>query len=176
MGGTWKGVALAVVFVAGCGGGGEVARRRPRMVAHVTVPPAPRAERRAELRTGPMQVGGLTGSLSAYEVREALEPRGEELAACFARQSRRLRGLGGRLEMAFHVSAEGRVETVRAIDSTLGHRDVERCVLGVAASTRFPRPHGGAADFTWPLELEPPDGVSEPVTLDPSRVESVVRR
>jgi hypothetical protein len=43
----------------------------------------------------------------------------------------------------------------------------------VAAETRFPPPQGGGgADFTWPLELDPP---SHPVTWDPSRVERVVR-
>jgi TonB family protein len=168
-------------MTAGCGGGAtEVVRHRPRparrMVARVEIPPPPR-QREVEVHAGPMRVAGITGSLTPYEVREALEERGADLGACFMRQSRRLRGLGGRMEIAFHVDGQGRVEWARTIDSTIGHRQVERCVLSVASRTQFPRPHGGgAADFTWPLEMEPPDGVSEPLTWDPSRVEGVVRR
>jgi TonB family protein len=174
-------IAAAVTLggVIGCGGGAEVAvRRRPRLVARVDVPPPPmRRQQQVEVHSGRMQVAGLTGSLTPYEVREALEERGEAFGGCFMRQARRLRGLGGRITMAFHVDAQGRVQWARAIDSTIGHRQVERCVVSVAAQTQFPRPHGGgAADFTWPLELDPPDGVSEPTTWDPSRVSGVVRR
>jgi TonB family protein len=172
---------LALIGIGGtmvaCGGsatsGQRVQQPRRRMVAHVSAP-APRTRAPdARVRSGRMAVAGLTGSLSPYEVREALEPRAEEFGACFVRASRRLRGLGGRIQLAFHVDATGRVETVRAADSTIGHRAVERCLLEVAAETRFPRPQGGEADFSWPLEM---DSVSEPTTWDPSRIDGVVRR
>lgn len=177
-GGTRAGVMLALIGIAGalvgCGGGAAAVRSpRRQMVAHVNAP-APRTRAPdARVRSGRMAVAGLTGSLSPYEVREALEPRSEDFGACFARASRRLRALGGRIQLAFHVDAEGRVETVRAADSTIGHRAVERCVLDVAAATQFPRPQGGEADFSWPLEM---DSASEPATWDPSRIDGVVRR
>jgi hypothetical protein len=37
----------------------------------------------------------------------------------------------------------------RAIDSTIGHRQVERCAVSVAAQTQFPPARWRCADFTW---------------------------
>jgi len=122
-----------------------------------------------------MQTRGLTGSLQADEVRRALAPRYGEFAGCFSARAARFPMLAGRVTLTFHVAVDGRVARVHPIDSTVGHRDVERCIVGVAASVRFPRPHGGEADFTWPLEMDPPDGVREAITWDPGRVSHVVR-
>src|SRR5688500_4412379 len=86
------GIGLALSGIAGglvaCGGSAAVQRPRPRhgrMVAHVSAP-APRTRAPdARVRSGRMHVAGLTGSLSPYEVREALEPRAEDFGACFMR-------------------------------------------------------------------------------------------
>jgi TonB family protein len=123
-----------------------------------------------------METQGLTGSLSTAAVRGAIEPRLDDFAICFARHGRRLRTLGGRIELKFTIATDGRVDDVHAIDSTVGHRAVERCVVDVAADVRFPRPQGGVAEARWPLELDPPEHLRHPVTWDPGRVRGVVRR
>jgi len=123
-----------------------------------------------------MSVAGLNGTLAPDEVEQALAPRATEFGRCFTPHMRRLRTLGGRILLAFHVGRDGHVMRVYGSDSTVGHREVERCVMGVAAETQFPAPHGGEADFSWPLELDPPNGVRLPITWDPSRVAGVVRR
>jgi hypothetical protein len=121
-----------------------------------------------------MRTAGLTGSLSTGEVREALAPRERDFGACFSQVGRGLQRLvGGRIELSFRVAADGSVLWARPVDSTLGNRRVERCLRTVAEATRFPQPHGGHADFTWPLEL---DATREPSTLDPSHVAGTVRR
>jgi hypothetical protein len=122
-----------------------------------------------------MQTRGLTGSLATDEVSGALAPKHEAFARCFATRTRRLPMLAGRVTLAFRVAIDGRVAQVHPIDSTVGHREVERCIVDVAASVRFPRPHGGTADFVWPLEMDPPRGVREAVTWDPGRVRRIVR-
>ena len=165
-------IVLVAVLCSACGG--EVSSARPSRTARASAPSRLAPASPAAVST--METRGLTGSLSTIEVRRALEPRLEAFGGCFAPHTRRLRALGGRLELRFEVAVDGHVTKVQPIDSTVGHRDVERCVLEVAAATRFPRPHGGEAQFTWPLELDPPDHIRHPVTWDPSRVRGVVRR
>jgi hypothetical protein len=163
-------LAVLILSAIACGGGTTAVQRpaaRPRAKTSVVGSPL-------RLDPGRMFTTGLTGSLSTGEVREALAPRDAEFSACFTQ----LRGhmqprVGGRIELAFRVDADGRVMWARPVDSTLGNRRVERCLLEVAAATEFPAPHGGYADFTWPLEL---DASSEPASLDPSRVAGAVRR
>jgi len=123
-----------------------------------------------------METQGLTGSLSPQEANAALVDHLEAFAACFTPHTRRLRTLGGRLLLKFHIAVDGTVSKVRPIDSTVGHREAERCAMDVAAAVQFPRPHGGEAEVTWPLLLDPPDDVLHPVTWDPTRVESVLDR
>lgn len=168
---------LLLIATAGCGGSApRTAPAEPIVRNARPLTAASRADERPREEPQEMHTSGLTGSLTANEVHRALIPRAQDFGACFAAPGRRLRTLGGRIELAFHVRTDGTVGSVRAVDSTVGHRTVERCVLEVAAETRFPRPHGGEADFNWPLELDPPDNVRHPITWDPSEVDRVVRR
>ena len=172
-------VVLVSLLLSACGGA-EAARRAPARSAGVATPPsgsvAQRAERTRTLAPSSMETRGITGSLSTVDVERALSRRFEDFGACFAQHGRRLRTLGGRIQLAFHVARDGSVLSVRATDSTIGHRQVERCIVDVAAATDFPPPQGGGdADFSWPLELDPPEHVRHPDTWDPSRVARVVR-
>ncbi len=160
-------LSLFVGATLGCGAAPDTTHHVARAVPQAM--PARRVERAT------MQTRGLTGSLATDEVREALRPKHESFARCFASEAVRLPMLAGRVTLAFHVGTDGRVAHVHPIDSTVGHREVERCIVDVAASVRFPRPHGGAADFNWPLEMDPPVGVREAITWDPGRVRRVVR-
>jgi hypothetical protein len=54
--------------------------------------------------------------------------------------------------MRFRVATDGSVRSVWPTASELGDRATERCLLGVAAATQFPKPHGGEAEFDWSLE------------------------
>lgn len=172
-------LVLALVLAA-CGGSTPTRARttvrtaRPVTLASVETAPEPVREERDEPAFA-MQTFGLTGSLSTIAVQDAIAPHLEELGACFMRHGRRLRTLGGRIALAFHIRADGTVGTVHASDSTIGHRAVERCILDVARAIRFPRPQGGEADASYPLEMDPPEHVRGPVTWDPSEVAWVVR-
>lgn len=163
-------LALALLCGAGCGASAPAARTTLPRARRAAVAPPMRAEPRPV-----MQTFGLTGSLASDEVRHSLAGSENDFAGCFTRESARLPALGGRVTLSFHVAVDGRVARVHPVESTVGHRDVERCVTDVAQRIRFPRPHGGEADFTWPLEMDPPLGVREPITWDPSRVRSLVR-
>jgi hypothetical protein len=104
-------------------------------------------ERQTEL-----SVSGLLGTLSSTEIKRALDPHMPEFARCLGRYAEELPWLSGQLHMAFRVGVDGRVRRVFPAQSDLGDRNTERCLLEVAAATRFPAPHGGEAEFTWSVE------------------------
>lgn len=112
-----------------------------------------------------MMVSGLRGTLSQPEIQNALEPKLPKLLRCVQQRLSTLEVLSGTITFAFQVATNGNVVAVSPSSSTLGDRDAERCMLEVAAGTRFPPPHGGDAEFTWPLEVPLDPEVRPPVEL-----------
>ncbi|HEX5660413.1 MAG TPA: AgmX/PglI C-terminal domain-containing protein [Polyangiales bacterium] len=118
-----------------------------------------------------LAVSGLLGTLSQLEIQNALEPRLPKFLRCATQRRAQLDVLAGTLTMRFNVAVDGSVDHVQPAESTLGDREAERCMLEVATATHFPAPHGGEAEFRWPLELPPDAEVRPPVELlpDPAR-------
>ncbi|MDB4991279.1 MAG: hypothetical protein JWN04_6457 [Myxococcaceae bacterium] len=112
-----------------------------------------------------VSVSGLHGTLSQEEIRGALEPRLPKFLRCAAARLSELEVLSGSLTLSFHVAVNGSVASVSPNQSSLGDRATERCMLEVAQTTHFPAPHGGEADFTWPLELPLASDVRAPAAL-----------
>jgi hypothetical protein len=112
-----------------------------------------------------LAVSGLRGTLSQEEIRRALEPKLPRFLRCAAARLGELEVLSGSLTFSFHIALNGSVAAAQPSQSTLGDRATERCMLEVAEATRFPPPHGGEADFTWPLELPLDPEVRAPVEL-----------
>ncbi|MEM9189797.1 MAG: AgmX/PglI C-terminal domain-containing protein [Myxococcota bacterium] len=121
-----------------------------------------------------LQIQGLMGTLSAMEIRRGLDPRMPRFIQCFQQRYDELEMLGGEVNLSFRVAVNGSVRWVYPSASTIGDRETERCLLSVAEGTRFPEPHGGEAEFSWPLAIDPPEDVRPPFNWDATRVESVV--
>lgn len=168
-------ILCALLLPAGCASAPAPVSRTTLAQSHSrTEPAAPREEHEPP---AVMMISGLHGSLSTVEAQGALAPRMEAFAACFHEHGGRIRGLGGEVRLHIHVAADGSVRAAYPEDSTVGHRDVERCLSDVAVETRFPRPRGGGeATLSWPIMMDPPQGVRHPSTWDPSRVAGVVER
>jgi hypothetical protein len=108
-----------------------------------------------------LAVSGLKGTLSQDEVQNALEPRMPKFARCVQKRAGAVEWLAGSIELSFRVAVDGSVAAVFPTRSSMGDRDTERCALDVARATRFPKPHGGEAEFTWSFEV-PLDGEIRP--------------
>jgi hypothetical protein len=159
-------LGVLLVLVAGACGGA------PPPVPSTTQTeraPAPRAE-----SSDSFAVSGLRGTLSEHEIKGALEPRLPKFLRCAQQRLGELEVLAGSITFAFHLATNGAVAGVSPTASSLGDRDTERCMLEVAKQTRFPPPHGGEADFTWPLELPPDASVRAPVELDSAAAKSAL--
>ncbi len=117
------------------------------------------------------------GTIPDYKIHERLEPKLPAFQDCFDRRAAQLEVVGGQIELYFRVSLDGRVSWVYPRQSSIGDRETERCVLAIAAATRFPEPQGGGeAEFAWGFEIPPPDDVRPPVDWDEARVRAAVRQ
>ncbi len=121
-----------------------------------------------------MEIEGLMGTISEVAVSRALEPRMGRFAQCFANRYDDLDMVGGRIQFSFRIKTDGSVLWVYPHASTIGDRETETCLLSVAEGTRFERPHGGEAEFDWPLAFDPPDDVRPPFNWDAERATDVI--
>ncbi|MCA9574457.1 MAG: AgmX/PglI C-terminal domain-containing protein [Polyangiales bacterium] len=123
-----------------------------------------------------MEVEGILGSLAQSTITRAMSQRMGRFSDCFAQRYDALPVLAGAATLAFRVRGDGSVRWVHLVNSTVGDRETERCVLGAAAGMRFtPGPVGGDAEFQDTIELQAPDDVRPPVAWQPSRLRATLR-
>jgi hypothetical protein len=115
-----------------------------------------------------VSISGLMGTIRRDQIENALNPRMTRFTRCFAQRMGDVEYLGGDIRMSFRVHTDGTVAWVYPADSDIGDRDTERCVIEVARSTRFPRPRGGEAEFSWGFGMDPPDDVRPPLRWEAS--------
>jgi hypothetical protein len=130
----------------------------------------------AESGADALSVTGLRGALSQAEISRALEPRMPQFARCVQQRSGELEWLSGHLLLEFKIALDGKVLVVYPRESDLGDRAAERCIVERAQAAHFPAPHGGEAEFTWPLDIPLSDDVREPVALTSEHVAAVVEQ
>ncbi len=158
--------ALGIV-AAGCGGGAEASEE-------------PQEAREEETSGGDQNgtsedgvaISGLMGTIRRDQVENALNPRMMRFTRCFAERMGDVEYLGGSIRMSFRVHTDGSVAWVYPAETDIGDRDTERCVLDVARGTRFPRPRGGEAEFTWGFGMDPSEDVRPPLSWDASAIEA----
>jgi hypothetical protein len=131
-------------------------------------PASPEVARESERPAAPpdtLAVTGIRGTLSQQEIQSVLEPKLPKLLRCVQQRRGVLEPLAGEITFAFHVATNGAVVSVNLTHSTLGDRDTERCMLQIVEAARFPPPHGGEADFSWPLQVPDDPDVRPAVEL-----------
>jgi hypothetical protein len=121
-------------------------------------------------------VQGIEGTLSNFDVRVTMEKHGKAFASCHEPRARKVPALAGAVEFRIHVLQSGDVSDVHVRVSDLGDRVLERCLSEVIQAAKFPQPHGGEADVTWNMLLEPTRKGHKPEQWDTERVERVLRK
>jgi TonB family protein len=100
---------------------------------------------------------GLQNEIGVYEsadVDQALAEHMDDIRDCYRRAGRAQRYAGGVVNLRFLVDGEGTPKDVLVIGTALGNYDVERCVVAVGRSMRFPPPNGNkATSFEYPVEF-----------------------
>jgi hypothetical protein len=161
-------VFLSLAIVAGCGGGATEQSTTTTTAASTT-----QRREEAPLPTG-ASITGLMGTISQDAVQSTLEPRMDSFMHCFETRLTTVRFLGGNIRLAFRVHTDGTVMWVYPAESSLGDRDVETCIMGVAQRAHFPHPHGGEAEFSWGFALDPPSDVRAPIAFASGGIDALI--
>lgn len=133
--------ALLLFDVAACGSSQQPEQEPPTRAEPV--------RDRAAVDDG-MVVEGLRGTLQRDEVDPILNRAARRFQHCYVEEYMDHPYLVGDLALQFTIDVNGTVDTVWSPSATLGSRDVEECILGIARALSFPRPHGGAeAQFDY---------------------------
>jgi hypothetical protein len=155
---------VVAALCAACGGS-EPARRPPpqiRRAEQIAIPDAQFQQPPAS--AAHVKIKGITGSLNPDDVHQTMESRQSAFDSCIEMSRRSLRWVSGAIRFAFRVDAEGKVQEVHTIESTIGHRTLEACLSSVMAQTQFPKPAGHAtAQFTWGMSVEPIGAAPKPI-------------
>ena len=145
------------LLLAGCSGGEETGETAEEASS------SSGDERPVEHDDG-VEISGLMGTIQPDQVQNALTPRMGRFQRCFSQRSGEVELLAGEIRMGFRVHTDGSVAWVHASMTDIGDRETERCILDVARGTRFPRPRGGEAEFSWGFGLDMADDLRPPLT------------
>lgn len=102
---------------------------------------------------GDMEVEGLKGHLSPYDIQKGVEKHSGKLGGCYHGRLAGRRHVGGKVEFSYLVNRDGTVKQVFLSKSDLGDWGMELCLIEVARGMKFAKPKGGEAEFSVPLEF-----------------------
>lgn len=126
-------------------------------------------------RRSSVGVRGITGSLTAFEIDEAMQTRSEQLMACVQKRPNRLGHVAGNIKFHIAVDSHGKVERARVTESDIGEPQLEQCLCDVVATAPFPAPAGQqAAEAQWQMSVDPLARGAEPI--DPAEMEDAIAR
>jgi hypothetical protein len=86
---------------------------------------------------------GEIGALDRPAVEKTFAAAMPAVDRCLETGRKRVRGLGGDIELFMQVDGMGKAVVARLVRSTLGDREVDGCILGVYQARSWPRPIGG---------------------------------
>lgn len=148
-------ILLWFLLVAGCGGTDESASEE--LSTNTS------GSDSARERDDGVTISGLMGTIRRDQVENALNPRMPRFMRCFSERMGEVEYLAGNIRLSFRIHTDGTVAWVYPAESDLGDRAAEQCALGVASSTRFPRPRGGEAEFTWGFGFDASEDTRPPL-------------
>jgi hypothetical protein len=138
-------------------------------------PGAPASAAPAARAAPTVSVKGLTGTLNTDDVHQTMEAQQRAFNACIEHGRRSMRWVSGAMRFAFKVDAAGRVLDARPVESSIGHRELEQCLVEAVSAVVFPKPAGRAsAQFAWTVNVVPVGTPVEP--LDPKSIAKLVRK
>ena len=83
------------------------------------------------------------GSLSKDLIRKVILDHRAQIRFCYEKELQRYPDLHGKVSTAFVINAQGLVRKSEVVHSTLGNREVERCIAAKIRTWKFPEPKGG---------------------------------
>lgn len=90
-----------------------------------------------------MSAMGEIGALDRADVEKTFGAAMPAVDGCLDAARKRVRGLGGEIELFMQVNRMGKAVVAKLVRSTLGDREVEGCIMGVYRGKLWPKPIGG---------------------------------
>jgi len=139
---------MGVLCTAACGAGAEP----PRKPAKSPEPPAEISAARVETPPAPV-INQELGSIDKSAVERVLRTLENQTEACHEQGRDRIDYLAGDAKVFLRIDVNGKVTSSYFEESTLGDREVEKCILHVFEAASWPKPRGGEAEvrhsFGW---------------------------
>lgn len=146
--------ALFPLVVAACGGAKPPERQASAVEAAPTsAPPPPSAS---------SEIGGL----NEEEVERSFGRMEESIRGCFAQGTTKVSSLGGHFKIKLRIDRQGSAKWAYLVESTLGDRATEACLLDATRKKTWPLPVGGDGLAEKSFDLDP---ASPPKELDPKK-------
>jgi len=102
-----------------------------------------------------MDLQNEVGVYDSADIEETMAEHLGEVRGCYGRAGRAQRYAGGKVTLRFFVSGNGTPQDVLVIASDLGNYDVERCLVDISRSVKFPPPEGQRpTTFEYPVEFQ----------------------
>ena len=102
-----------------------------------------------ERKTEAVDVAGIEGTMSEYDVRTTLESRNADFDRCHDENGNG----GGKIVFRIHINANGDVGDVKSSRLSGHNRKLSDCYSDVVAASHFSAPHGGYADVKWTTKV-----------------------
>lgn len=106
-----------------------------------------------------IEIQGTRGKLDSYDIEQGTKPHNTDLAQCYFSRVKKKKYVGGKIQLKYIVARDGTVKQVQMEQSDLGAWPIEKCLLDIARSMKFPKPKGGEAHFSLPLDFTSNRGV-----------------
>lgn len=142
---------IASLFLAvACGGGAPKHAAEPAPAPVSTRTPVDEPDDDGD---SDVQVEGLMGHIDRVDIQPVIERSWDQVQACYSGVIGKMRYIGGQMELKFRIARDGTVKRVHVARGTLGSWPVEKCVLELARAMTFPKPKGGEAEFSFPIDF-----------------------
>jgi hypothetical protein len=107
--------------------------------------------------------------MKEYEVTSTFQHAQSKLMRCYEKGTQRIAYLGGKVRFSVRVDENGKPKSVHLMESTLGDRETERCMIDILRGAGWPSPKGGKEGRAESgFALEPDGDVREPVAWSES--------
>jgi hypothetical protein len=100
-----------------------------------------------------MQVTSSHGKMDPADIEKAMASHTTAISECYTEQVGTRKWLGGDVLLHWWIDANGKLTSVALGDGDLGAWPIEKCMLDIARSITFPKPKGGKAEFTVPMQF-----------------------
>jgi hypothetical protein len=153
-----------VGLVAGCGG----SNGEPKL-------PETEAAAAPEQRSA-MRVAQELGTIDESAVDRAFESFSPQLQSCHRAALTRVRYVGGDVTFFLRLGADGHPRFVHVRETTLGDREMERCLVDALLGATWPKPNGGDAEISKRVAFDPPSTARRPVEWTPDKLGPLLRQ